>query len=174
MVPDSDLVVTCVVKPNGKAAEIRPKVALWLSPKAAEANLLTLRMANEAIDIQPGSEDTSARDTFTVPVNAKILALYPDANHAARAIRFDLTGPLTEKGEPVSERLFEIADWEAGMQEWYRFEKPVEVTEGSRLDLQIRYANPADGKVIRSGPKPQDERGEALPLAIRVERPGHV
>jgi len=168
MVPDSDLVVTCVIKPNGKEAEVRPKVSLWLAPQPTDSHLLTLRMANEAIDIQPGSEDISARDAFRLPVPAKILALYADANHAARAIRFDLTGPFTEKGEPVAERLFEIADWEAGLQEWYRFEKPVEVTEGSRLDLQIRYANPKGDKPIRWGPRPEDERGE-LYVLLSVE-----
>jgi Flp pilus assembly protein TadD len=165
--PESDLVVTCVLKPSGKEAEVRPKIALWLSSKPPATHLVTLRMANEAIVIQPASEDTSARDTFTVPVKAQIVAVYAGANQSAQAFRLDLTGPLDQKGEPVAERLFDIPDWETGQQEWYRFEKPVDVVAGSKLDLQIRYAN-AGEKPVRWGPGPLDEHGEMY-LLMSVE-----
>jgi Tfp pilus assembly protein PilF len=167
--PDTDLVVTCVLKPGGKEAQIRPKIALWFSAAEPTTHLVTLRLANEAIVIQPGSEDTSVRDNFKLPVKAKLLGLYPDAGHAAQAFRLDLTGPRTEKGEPLAERLFEIAAWETGQQEWYRFQDPVELVEGSKIDLQIRYANPSE-KVIRWGPAATDEHGEVyLLLSVETE-----
>jgi Tfp pilus assembly protein PilF len=165
--PDNDLVVTCVLKPGAKAAQIRPKIALWFADKAPATYLVTMRLANEAIFIQPGSEDISVRDTFKLPVKANLLALYPDAGHAAQAFRLDVTGPTTEKGEPLAERLFDIPAWEAGQQEWYRFQEPVTLVAGTRIDLQIRYANPS-AQPIRWGPKATDEHGEVY-LLLSVE-----
>jgi len=168
--PDCDLVVTCTIMPDGKNTEVRPQISLWFAAQAPTTHVVTLRMANEAITIQPGSDDTSARDTFNLPVDAKLLAVYPDANHWTKTIRLDLTGPRTEKGEPISERLFDIADWESGLQEWYRFEEPVELSRGSKLDLQIRYANAEGNRLVRWGPRPEDERGEIyLTLATETD-----
>lgn len=170
LLPDSDLVVTCTIRPTGKKTSVRPQISLWLAARPPATHVVTLRMANEAIVIQPGIEDTSARDTFILPVASKLLAVYPDGNHWTKTIRLDLTGPRTEAGEPEAERLFDIADWASGLQEWYRFEKPVDIPPGGKLDLQIRYANAEGNRPVRWGPRADDERGELyLILATETE-----
>jgi Tfp pilus assembly protein PilF len=174
LVPDSDLVVTLHLKPGPGEVRVQPKVALWFDPQPPSGQLVTLRMANEAVRIPPGSEDVSARDQFIFPAGARLLALYPEGGRAARTFRLDLTVPDEEGDTFESSRLFEIPDWESGQQEWYRFQTPVEIPERGRLELQIRFAWPPDRSAesgpIRWGAGPGEELGEVhLLLAVDGE-----
>jgi len=183
-----DLVVTLVLEPNGKEQIIQPTLRLWYTkdefeesgrqliaetapdgsvivPMDSEGSmgpeLLTLRMANETIDIPPGKEDTSVRDTFELPVPVKLTAIYPQANRLATRFRVDAFLPNGR-----TDRIFEINDWQFGQQQFYQFDRPLELPQGTRLEIQVRYRNisPSVGMAARRvqfGPTMNDEMAEA-------------
>ncbi len=167
--PDADFVVTLHLKPNGKEREIKPMIACWFA-SAPIHHVLALRMANETIDIRSGAEEYSLRDSFTLPVDAKLHGIYPVANRIAETVRLD----FFEVG-PVGDRIFEIPAWTPNAQEDYRFAEPLELPAGSRLEMSWIYNNSAERfkmpRKVRWGPKLTDEVGEIyLQLAVDEER----
>lgn len=199
--PRGDIVVTLVLEPNGQKQSIRPRVNLWyakekkqetqrtlvaetdpndpengvLVPLDVEGGgspeVLTLRMANETIDIKPGMEDYSIRDTFELRTPAQVTGIFPHAHGLATKIRVDAFLPNNQ-----TERIFEINEWRFGHQEFYRFEKPLALPEGTRLEVSIRYRNlsPKIGMAaqrVRWGGSLGDEMGEVwVQMVVQGER----
>ena len=148
--PQADLVVTCHLQPTGKECRIRPKAGVWLQAKAPERRILTLRLANESLKVRPGMADASVRDRFDLPVKARMHAVYPAANRYTRAISLDTLGPRVRDAEgaltPVdAKRVLDIPEWQPYSQEIYRFREPIELEEGTRLELQIRLGYESSG-----------------------------
>ncbi|MEM0970908.1 MAG: hypothetical protein AAGJ31_16260, partial [Verrucomicrobiota bacterium] len=184
--PLADLVITCHLKPIGREAEIRPRIGLWESKDPDAKVLLTLRLANETIHIRPGTEDFSVRDRMSLPGKAHIHSVYPAGNRVARSFRLDLTGDDQGEGElPAiprgqrdeldpghARRIFEIEEWVPYEQELYRFARPVPVSKGTRLDLEIRYDSNLNRvrslQPVRWGDRRKDEWGE-LYVQITVD-----
>lgn len=156
--PEADFVVTLHLKPNGSEQEIKPMIACWFASEPLH-HVLALRMANETIEIKGMAKEYSVRDSFTVPVATKIHGIYPVANGLADSVRLDIYKPDSQ-----GERLFEIRDWKANAQEDYKFEEPVELPAGTRLEMKYVYSNTSVKepmpKAVKWGPTLSDEVGE--------------
>lgn len=167
--PQADVVVTCHLQPTGQESRIRPRLGIWLRASDPGPKILTLRLANESFKLRPGMGDASVRDRFDLPVKARMTAVYPAGNRLARTFRLDALGHRTRDADgellPVeAQRLLEIPEWQPLAQEMYRFRSPVELAEGTRLELQIRHEYSAAGagslRAITWGPRESDEWSE--------------
>lgn len=167
--PQADAVVTCHLQPTGHEARIRPRLGLWLRSDDPGPKILTLRMANESFKLRPGTGDASVRDRFDLPVKARMTAVYPAGNRLARTYRLDVLGHRNRDANgdllPVeAQRVLDIPEWQPLAQEMYRFKTPVELDEGTRLELQIRHEFPPNNagnlRPVNWGARETDEWSE--------------
>lgn len=172
--PQADLVVTVDLFPNGSAQSIQPTIELWFAERPPVKQLLTIRLANEAIALPPG-EKVTLPDQFTIPTPAWVYGVYPIGGSFITEIRLDQTLPdVVEIGEgvrtvDVGQRLLSIRNWMPGspVQRFY----PVEarrVQAGVKLSAKFMCLNTSD-RFVRGGPDPEDEVAE-LYVQIVVDR----
>jgi len=172
--PDADLVITLFLEPGAEDVNLQPKLAVWFAEdKVPNHQLLTVRLANETLRIEPGATQTAIRDIFVVPTDCKLAGLYPNANSMGKSFQVTVTPPKS-KGDG-RQAVFQVQDWKPELGEMYRFVKPVELVAGTRLEVEMVYRElptAAPALPIAWGPRASDEIGEVwVQLVTEGQKP---
>jgi len=117
----------------------------------------------QLIDIPAGATNYTVTRSLELPVHVKLLAVMPHAHYLAREVRFKATFP-----DETSRSLLWIPRWDFNWQEEYRYQQPVSLPRGTRLEFAIRYDNSAANvrnpnhppRRVLFGPQSTDEMGE--------------
>jgi Flp pilus assembly protein TadD/mono/diheme cytochrome c family protein len=104
--PGMDLVLQLHLMPGPRPERVQPEIGLYLAPRPAAARGVTLHLAATVIDIPAGEPAYTVRDTYVLPADVDVLAIYPHAHHlcremtveAARRQRPDAWGVLQNLG----------------------------------------------------------------------------
>ncbi|MBI1787788.1 MAG: hypothetical protein HYR60_09595 [Acidobacteria bacterium] len=169
----SDLVLQIHYHPTGKAESDRSSLALYFSEKPPEKKLFDVPLGSREIDIAPGEPDYRVRDRFTLPVGVWAVGVIPHAHYICREIR----GVAMLPGG-ARLRLLSIKDWDFNWQQQYRYEKPVRLPAGTRLEMEFIYDNSGRNprnpssppKRVLWGPDSTDEMS-GLHVQVIPERP---
>jgi Flp pilus assembly protein TadD len=136
--PGSDLVVQLHMQPSGAVEHVRPVIGLYFSDRPPVSTPSILRLGSQGIDIPPGEGRYVIRDSYTLPVEADILAIQPHAHYRAR----EITGTATFPDGSIK-RVMHIRDWDFRWQHVYRLVQPLALPQGTTLSMEYTYDNSA-------------------------------
>jgi Flp pilus assembly protein TadD len=125
-----------------------------------------------AINVPPGSTNFAVTDALTLPVDSKLLAIYPHAHYLGKLIEAWATMPNGRR-----EWLIRIPDWDINWQAVYEYKHPVLLPRGTKVEMRITYDNSASNgrnpnhppRWVKAGNGSEDEMGhvwlQLLPVA---------
>lgn len=137
--PGSDLVLQVHLTPTGKRESVDPAVGFYFGkPPPSDAQPLQLiRLdADDSLDIPPGDRSFVVSDTFAVPVELNVLAVYPHAHFLATTMEAFAIVPGGGR-----QWLIRIGAWDFKWQDIYRYTTPVRLPAGSVITMRYIYDN---------------------------------
>jgi hypothetical protein len=137
--PESDLVVQLHLQPSGAVEQVRPVIGLYFGDRPPSRTPTILRLGSQGIDIPPGDPAYRIRDSYTLPVDAEILAIQPHAHYRAKEIVGMAAFP-----DGSSRRVMHITDWDFRWQHVYQLVEPLRLPKGTRLSMEYTYDNSAE------------------------------
>ncbi len=133
----TDLVLNTHLQPSGKPEEVRPSLGLYFTDKPATLHPILLQMENDAaLDIPPGVSDFLVTDDFTLPVNVRVLAIYPHAHYLGKDLQ-----ALARLPDGTEKTLIHISRWDLNWQAVYRYSQPVQLPAGTTISMRFVYDN---------------------------------
>ena len=162
---NTDLVLELHLIPGEQSQAVLPSVALFFDSAPAQDAPVMMKMGDVAIDIPPGRSDYAIADRYVLPVDVKVLSLYPHAHYLGREMEVTATPP-----GGAARRLLHIKHWSFHWQQDYRYVSPVTLPKGTTIDMRFTYDNsdanednPHHPPVrVTSGPRSTDEMGNLL------------
>lgn len=136
---DSDLVAGLHLQTTGKEERVQISVGFYFSDEAPRRAPVGLRLGSQALDIPPGARAYTVQDSYTLPVDADVIALQPHAHNLGRRVDAQATLPT---GQVVP--LISIGDWDFRWQDVYRLASPLRLPKGSRITMRFVYDNSAE------------------------------
>ena len=133
----TDLVVELHLIPQKAPVSVQPWIALYFAdgpPPAASP--LVVKMGARVIDIPPGATDYVVTDQYVLPVDVRVLSLYPHAHYLGKEIAVQAMLP-----DGSTRTLLQIPRWSFHWQQDYRFVQPVALPRGTTLAMRFTYDN---------------------------------
>ena len=137
--PGTDLVLNVHLQPTGKAEQVQPSVGLFFTDKPQTRFPMLLQLENDgALKIPAGAKDFEVSDSFRVPVDLEVLAVYPHAHYLGKLLEGWAILP-----NGTRKWLVRIPDWNQGWQAVYPYAEPVFLPKGSVIHMSYHYDNSA-------------------------------
>jgi Flp pilus assembly protein TadD len=144
----TDLVLNMHLKPSGKPELITPSVGLYFTAKPAILHPMLLQIENDAkLDIPAGEKNFLVTDSFTLPVDVDVLAIYPHAHYLGKDIQGRASLP-----DGSRRTLIHIPHWDLNWQAVYRYREPVFLPQGTVISMRYTYDNSAENLVNPNHP----------------------
>jgi Flp pilus assembly protein TadD len=137
----SDLVLQLHLRPSGKQEVLDPIVGFYFAnrPPVAPPMYLLRLDADHLIDIPPGAKNFIVTDTFELPAEVEVLAVYPHAHFLARTME-----GVARLPNGTEQWLIRINDWDFKWQDIYRYATPMSLPKGTTIRMRYSYDNSAD------------------------------
>jgi Flp pilus assembly protein TadD len=137
---DTDLLLNMHLQPSGKQEWIQPTVGLYFTDEPATLHPMLLELENDAaLHIPGGAKDFEVSDTFTLPVDVDLLAIYPHAHYLGKHLEAIATFP-----DGSQEILLNILHWDLNWQAVYSYARPVPLPKGTAVAMRYQYDNSAE------------------------------
>jgi hypothetical protein len=173
--PGTDVVIQIHYHPSGKPEEDQSSIGLKFSGPPTKGRALLLVM-NRYLDIPAGESHYVVKASVTVPQDAELWGITPHAHYLATDMKVDARLP---DGSVVP--LIWIKDWDFNWQGQYRYQKPIMLPKGTKIELEYVYDNssanphnPSRPPVrVRFGEQTKDEMALAF-LGLVLPSPADV
>ena len=133
----TDLILNTHLQPSGKPEVIQPSIGLYFTPHPATKLPMLLQLENDLkLDIPAGRKDFTVTDSFTLPIDVDLLAIYPHAHYLGKSIQ--AFAALPSGGTKI---LIHIPHWNLNWQAVYRYAEPVRLPKGTIVSLHYVYDN---------------------------------
>jgi hypothetical protein len=131
----TDLVVQIHYHPSGKPETDTSSIGVIYSgpPSKGRTSLL---MVNTNIDIPPGESQYLVKSTMTMPQDVEVSGIFPHAHWLCKDMKVDAHLP---NGEVT--HLVWIKDWDFNWQGGYRYQAPVHLPKGTRVEMAYTFDN---------------------------------
>jgi len=175
VVPGADFVLQLHMVTSGRMETVQPEIGLHFGDPPTRKTF-SLTLFSEKIDIPPGESDHVVVDQLVLPVDVRVLSVYPHAHYVGRTLEAKALLP------DGSERwLLRIPDWDFDWQDEYRYADPPTLPAGTQVGFRYVYDNSKDNPRnpnqpparIRFGEQSVDEMG-TLTLQVEPVVPGQV
>jgi hypothetical protein len=150
----TDLVLQIHYHPSGKTETDISSVGITYSGPPAKGRT-SLLMVNTAIDIAPGDAHYVAKSAITLPRDVEFSGIFPHAHWLCKDMKVDAHLPNGETAHLVW-----IKDWDFNWQGGYRYETPVSLPKGTRIELQYTFDNSSANVRNPSNPPARVKFGE--------------
>jgi len=138
--PGTDLVLNMHMRPSGKTEPIRPEIGIYFSPHAPTVRPMLMQLdRDDGLDIPPGAKDFKLADDFTLPVDVRVLAIYPHAHYLGHDLNALATLP-----NGTRKSLIHIRNWDPSWQGVFRYEHPIALPKGTVISMRYSFDNSAD------------------------------
>lgn len=177
--PGTDLVLNTHLKPDGNPEQLRPSVGLYFTSKPPTRFPMLIQLTgDDALNIPAGVSGFTVSDSFTLPVDSDVLAVYPHAHYLGKLL--EGYAVLPDGGRRW---LIRIPDWDQDCQAVYRYRQPVFLPRGSVISMRYQFDNSASNpnnpnhppKRVRGGNQATDEMAhlwlQLLPRGVGDGRP---
>lgn len=173
--PGTDFVLNVHLQPSGKSEAIQPSVGIYFTDRPATLVPMLLQLdADEQLDIPAGDKNFVVSDTFTLPIDVALLAVYPHAHYLAKEI-------VATAGLPdgSSKTLLQIKKWDLNWQEVFRYAESVRLPKGTAITMRYTYDNSEDNianpshpaQRVRAGNRAVDEMAHFWLQVLPVNYP---
>jgi len=162
------------MQPSGKAEAEQPVLALYFTDQHPKYAPYLLQLENDnALNIPAGARDFVVSDNFKLPIDTKVLAIYPHAHYLGKLLEAYATLP-----DGTRKWLIRIPDWDPNWQSVYRYREPLMLPAGSVISMRYHFDNSASNprnpnhppKRVEAGNRATDEMAH-LWLQIMPESP---
>lgn len=176
--PGMDLILNVHLRPNGKAESVSPMIGIYFTSQPQRKFPMLVQLEHdELIDIPPGAKDFLISDDVRLPLDVKVLAIYPHAHYLGKLMEGYATLP-----DGTRKWLVRIPDWDLNWQGVYRLKEPLLLPKGTVVSMRYHYDNSADNvrnphsppQEVKGGNQATDEMGhlwlQVLPVAEGDQR----
>ncbi|MDA7866637.1 hypothetical protein N9B57_01755 [Verrucomicrobia bacterium] len=173
-----DLVLQAHFHPSGTSEEEISKIGIYLLDRKPERESIEVQIPQSfgslsGIEIPAGVEDYTLRESFVLPVDVKAYSTSPHAHYIGKKFELNAYFPTGDK-----RALLRVDDWDFAWQHIYRYQDPLLLPAGTRLETVIQWDNSAENpfnpfsppKQINWGPYSEDEMGSILLDVVAVNR----
>jgi tetratricopeptide (TPR) repeat protein len=173
--PGNLLVLNTHIRPTGRVETVSPTVGLHFTDEPPNRLPLLMQLeADRALDIPAGDKDFTVSDSFRLPVDVDVLAIYPHAHYLGKLLEAYATLPDGQR-----KWLIRIPQWNFDQQAVYRYRTPMPLPAGSVIWMRFHYdnsgANPRNPnnppKRVQAGNQGTDEMAH-LWLQVLPHGPG--
>jgi hypothetical protein len=152
----SDLVLNLHYHPDGKEEIDQSSLGIYFTPKPATTIVGGIAIRSRSINILPGDSHCAVHaETQPLPVDVKILAIFPHMHNLGREMKVAASTP---DGGTVP--LIWIRDWDFNWQGAYLFKDPVRLPKGTVIKADAVYDNSSDNPKNPSNPPKRVRWGE--------------
>ncbi|HEY1482704.1 MAG TPA: tetratricopeptide repeat protein [Candidatus Acidoferrum sp.] len=135
--PGNDFVLNTHLQPSGKPEVIEPSLGLYFTDQVATKFPMLLELQNDAaLDIPAGVADFPVSDSFTMPADVDLLAIYPHAHYLGKELRATAQIP----GGAVRDLIL-IPRWDLNWQAVFYYAEPVFLAKGTVVSMKYVYDN---------------------------------
>jgi hypothetical protein len=160
---NTDLVLQVHFHPSGKPEQVQPALALYFTEQPPTNTAFRLNLQFFKIDIPAGKKDYVINESYTLPIDVKLLGISPHAHYLCKRMEGFALLPDGNRKD-----LILIKDWDFNWQGDYRYREPIWLPRGTTLSMRFSYDNSADNirnpnqppKQVRYGLQTTDEMGE--------------
>jgi mono/diheme cytochrome c family protein len=137
----SDLVVQVHFHPSGKEEQEQSTIGIYFAKKEPQKLAFSLPKGfrRSMLDIAPGRKDFAMTDSFTLPMEANVVGIFPHAHLLCKEIKVDATLPDGSK-----QPLVWIKDWDWNWQDEFQYKSAVRLPAGTRIDQKYVFDNSAE------------------------------
>lgn len=161
--PGTDLVMEMHLTPSGKPEPVQCEFAFYFSSKPPKFLPVIVRLGSKTMDIPAGETEYEMRDAITLPVDVRVLNVYPHAHLLAQRMESWAILPDGSK-----KWLLRIPQWNFDWQDEYRYSEPLFLPRGTEIRMRYIYDNSADNprnpnippRRVTYGPETEDEMGD--------------
>lgn len=143
----SDLVVQVHLRPSGKLERVQPRVGIHYAERPPSRPALAMELSSTDIDIAPGERDYRVSDSLALPVDVRLVSIYPHAHYIGKHLSGHARLPDGRELE-----LIRIEHWDFDWQDEYRYVQPITLPAGTVIRMDFRYDNSADNPNNPSSP----------------------
>ncbi len=136
--PGADFVVQLHMRPTGKPEAIAPRIGLYFTDDAPAQLPVMLRLGRQNLDIPAGDAHHPSRDSYILPVDARVEAVQPHSHYRARDVR-----AIAELPDGTTRPVIHIATWDFAWQDVYRVAEPFWLPAGTRISSEYVFDNSA-------------------------------
>ena len=156
---DSDLVIQTHFHPSGKVETEQSTVGLYFAKRTPSRIFVShMRIAGGGrLNVAAGEKNYEIKQTFTVPADVKLQAIFPHAHLICKEIEVKATFP---DGKTVP--LIWIKNWDWDWQDDYFYVHPLDIPRGTQVSMRFRYDNSEDNLKNPASP-PAGSIGESRP-----------
>ncbi|HXG48036.1 MAG TPA: hypothetical protein VNO52_10465 [Methylomirabilota bacterium] len=152
---NSDLVIELHLNRTGKSESVQPSIGIYFTDEPPTNTCYTFKLGSYNLDFPPGATNEIVHDSFKLPVDVELLAVYPHAHFLAREVQAHAVRP-----DGSIERLIWIKRWDFNWQGDYRYREPVRLPKGSVVHLWFTYDNSTNNPVNPHHPPQRVTYGE--------------
>jgi hypothetical protein len=150
----TELVLQIHYHPSGKTETDVSSVGVTYSGPPAHGRT-SLIMVDTNLDIPPGDSHYVVKSSLTMPRDVDLAAIFPHAHWLCKDMKLEAHLPNGETAH-----LMWIKDWDFNWQGSYRYDKPVHLPKGTRVDLEYTYDNSDKNLRNPSSPPARVQFGE--------------
>ena len=172
----SDFLFESHFHPSGKEETEVSEIALYFTDEPASRTRVVFQLPpryglGAGIDIQPGDDQFTIGESFTLPADMELFGVTPHAHYIAKEFK-----AWAEVPDGAEIPLIWIKDWDFAWQDMYVYEEPVALPAGATIHARIRYDNSAENprnptappKRVFWGRGSTDEMGSVIFTAMPV------
>ena len=171
----SNLVLQLHYHPSGKPETDQSSLGITFGDAPTVGRGLML-LSNFGLNIPPGEKHYVAKSSLTVPTDVEVFGIAPHAHYLGKEMKIVAHTP-----DGAETPLIWIKDWDFNWQGQYRYETPVKLPKGTRVEMEFSYdnsdANPQNPssppKMVRWGEQTTDEMAVTF-LGILLPKPEDV
>jgi hypothetical protein len=152
---NGDLVVEMHLNRTGKPETLQSSVGIYFTDEQPTNTSYTFKLGSFALNFPAGATNEIVRDSFVLPVDVKVLAVYPHAHFLGREMQ-----GYAIRSDGTKEWLVWIKQWDFNWQGDYRYRKPVYLSKGTTLHLRYSYDNSTNNPVNPNQPPKRVVYGE--------------
>jgi len=152
--PGTDVVIQIHYHPSCKAEQDQSSIGLKFSGPPTKGRALLLVM-NRYLDIPAGESHYVVKASVTVPQDSELWGITPHAHYLATDMKVNARLP---DGSVIP--LIWIKDWDFNWQGQYRYQKPIHLPKGTKVELEFTYDNSAGNPHNPSRPPVRVRFGE--------------
>lgn len=124
--------------PTGKPEEDQSEVALYFSKESETRMVMSIPLMSVGFEIPAGESRQEIRGEFTLPTNVTLISLAPHMHLLGKEMRVTAELPGGER-----RALIWVRDWDFNWQDTYALAEPIELPQGTRLEVLAYYDNTA-------------------------------
>ncbi len=132
----ADVVVQLHMQTTGKPEIVAPKIGFYFTDRAPTNQLLVFPLRVRTLNIPGGESRYMVRDSYTLPIDARVLWVNPHAHFLGREMKGYARLP-----DQSTRWLFWIKQWNFNWQDDYSFREPVMLPRGSELFMEYVFDN---------------------------------